>query len=89
MKYLLSLVLLTMVGCVDNSVRDSDSAESLGIYMGQTYTVKSGFYKDCTGIATGYLDMDYNDDEVHLANVTCANSTVDFIRVKARNLKSN
>lgn len=89
MKYFLSLVLLTMVGCVGNSGRNSDSAESLGIYMGQTYTVKSGFYKDCTGIATGYSDMDYNDDEAYLTNVTCANSTINFIHVKAKTLKSN
>lgn len=76
-----------LISCTSNSGRNSDTAESLGISIGQIYSVKTGFYKGCSGVATQYSDMDYNPDTVTLYDVTCPNVTVNYITTEARNLK--
>lgn len=82
MKYLAIIATLLLVGC-----GNYDSAESLGIHIGKTYTVQHGFYKGCTGIATDYSDYNSIDDTVRLDNVTCNNTTMNFIRTEAKNLR--
>jgi len=82
-----------LISCTGNSDRipgrNSDSAESLGISIGQIYHVKTGFYKGCSGVATQYLDMDYNNDTVTLYDVTCPNVTVNYITTEAKNLRKD
>lgn len=74
MKYLIAFtIMLTLTGCFGSPSRNSDSAESLGIHIGDVITVKRGFYKDCIGAAAGYEDYRILDDAVILRAVKCTN----------------
>lgn len=87
MRTIILIMIMALVGCIRGPGYNTDSAESLGIYLGHFYTVKSGFYKDCVGMAISYSDMTYNDDTVMLKEVTCPNVTANFISTEAKNLK--
>ncbi len=82
MKYLILLSLVFLAGC-----NNSDSAESLGIRIGETITIQRGFYKGCTGVATGYSDYNQIDDTVTLNNVTCNGVTMNYLITEAKNVK--
>lgn len=88
MRYL--ILCLFLVGCCDNKTDvfgNSDSAESLNIRIGQEVTIKSGFYKGCTGIAVSYDDYRAIDDTVTLGNVVCQNATISTLTLKAKEVR--
>lgn len=81
MKYLI-LVTLFLTGC-----GNYDSAESLGIRIGEIVTIQRGFYKGCMGVATGYTDYNSIDDSLTLNDVTCGNVTMRYLITEAKNVK--
>jgi len=86
MKYLLTVVILVLIGCSPQT--DYDSADKLGLYLGTKVRVVRGFYKNCTGIVTEYTDFKFSPDTIGISNVNCGtNISVNYITVDAKDVK--
>lgn len=80
MRYVVLLSLVFLTGCFE-------SADTYGVRVGDFVTVEKGFYTGCMGTITDYDDWNSSDDDITIKDVVCKNVTINFIRIKANNLK--
>lgn len=81
MRYL--LLSLMLIGCG----KGLESADHYNVKLDDLVTIKSGFYKGCSGMITNYSHYDTLSDSITIENAVCGNIKIKFIIMDAKDLK--